>query len=302
MQFEYCSCTHTGRVRTNNEDAACLDPQHHAVLLADGMGGYNAGEVAAHMATTGVRAELAAWMDRLPRPRALVPQQLGGALQTCIENTNRAIHHAALAQPQWAGMGTTLVAAVFCSTHVVLGHVGDSRCYRLRGGVMEQLTRDHSLLQEQLDAGMITPQQAAQSTQRNLVTRALGVEDSVQVEVSTHPLHSGDLFLLCSDGLSEMLTTADMQAIAGTRAPLQDKAQCLVNAANLQGGRDNITVLLVQAGAAPADWPVLQPPAALLLAQVQMQVQMHAQVQAQTAETPTATLRRSLFARWLGSA
>ena len=293
MHYEYCSCTDTGRVRTNNEDAASLDPQHRAALLADGMGGYNAGEVAAHMATTGVRAELAAWMDQLPRPLTLAPQQLAEALQTCIETTNRAIYGAAQAQHQWAGMGTTLVAAVFCGTHVVLGHVGDSRCYRLRGGSMEQLTRDHSLLQEQLDAGLITPQQAAVSSQRNLVTRALGVEASVQVEVSQHPLHSGDLFLLCSDGLSEMLGSADLQAIAATRAPLKDKAQCLVNAANLRGGRDNITVLLVQAGPAPTDWPALQPVAAL------------APLQADPAAAPLGLpgrTRRSLIARWLGSA
>ena len=300
MQYEYCSCTDVGRVRTNNEDAACLDPQHHAVLLADGMGGYSAGEVAAHMAITGVRAELAAWMDQLPRPLALAPQQLGEALKDCIEASNRAIHRAALVQPGWAGMGTTLVAAVFCGTHVVLAHVGDSRCYRLRGSVLQQLTRDHSLLQEQLDAGMITPQQAARSTQRNLVTRALGVEDTVQVEVSEHRLHSGDLFLLCSDGLSEMLGSADLQAIAATRAPLQDKAQCLVNAANLNGGRDNITVLLVQAGTAPADWPVLQPPAPLLLARAPAQAaaQPH-----NTGAPPGATpARRRLFARWRKSA
>ena len=294
MQYEYCSCTDTGRVRTNNEDAASVDPQHRAALLADGMGGYNAGEVAAHMATTGVRAELADWMDQLPRPLAVSPQQLADALQTCIEKTNRAIYSAAQARSGWAGMGTTLVVAVFCGTHVVLGHVGDSRCYRLRGGSLEQLTRDHSLLQEQLDAGLITPQQAAVSSQRNLVTRALGVEPSVQVEVSQHPLHSGDLFLLCSDGLSEMLGSADLQAIAATRAPLQDKAQCLVNAANLRGGRDNITVLLVQAGPAPAEWPALQPMAALAPLQA-----------GPTVATPSGLpgrTRRSLIARWLGSA
>ena len=287
MQYEYCSCTDPGRVRTNNEDFVSVDTQAQVGVLADGMGGYNAGEVAAEIATTQVLADMASWMEKLPRP--IASHHARSALEICIENANRAIHDAAQKQPQWAGMGTTLVAAVFCSTHVVVGHVGDSRCYRVRGNVMEQLTHDHSLLQEQLDAGRITPQQAALSTQRNLVTRALGVERSVQVEINEHALHSGDLFLLCSDGLSEMLSATEIQAIVATSAPLQDKVQCLVNAANLQGGRDNITVLLVQAGPAPAGRPALQPPTP----------------PDTLAQTPPATQqapKRSLISRWLRSA
>ena len=287
MQYEYCSCTDPGRVRNNNEDSVSVDMQAQVGVLADGMGGYNAGEVAAEMATTQVRTDLASWLEKLPRP--LAPHHLRSAMEICIENANRAIYDAAQKQKQWAGMGTTLVAVVFCSTHVVVGHVGDSRCYRVRGNVMEQLTHDHSLLQEQLDAGLITPQQAALSTQRNLVTRALGVERTVQVEVNEHALHSGDLFLLCSDGLSEMLSATEIQAIVATSAPLQDKAQRLVDASNLQGGRDNITVLLVQAGPAPEGRPALPPPSPLPL---------RAQTPPKTQKAP----KRSLISRWLRSA
>lgn len=289
MNFEFYSQTDTGRVRTNNEDSVALDESCAVAVLADGMGGYNAGEVAAGMATRGVLADLAAWLDRLPRPVA--PHHVSSALEICIENANRAIHSAAHAQPQWVGMGTTLVAAVFCPTHVVVGHVGDSRCYRVRGGAIEQLTRDHSWLQEQLDAGSITAQQAAQSSQRHLVTRALGIERTVRAEVNEHPLHSGDLLLLCSDGLSEMLRDADMLAILDTCAPLQDKVQCLVNAANLRGGRDNISVVLVQAGPAPADRPALAPqPHAL--------APLSPPVQGAAAAT-LSSRKRNLLARWL---
>ena len=243
MHYEYCSRTDVGRVRTNNEDAVCIDTQTNVFVLADGMGGYLAGEVASHMATTQVCDDMKRWLAELPKPLAI--HHVRSALEICVENANRAIFDAARKQPQCAGMGTTLVAGVLCGDQLVLAHVGDSRCYRVRAGGLEQLTRDHSWLQQQLDFGLITAQQAAVSTQRNLVTRALGVEASVQVEVSQHPLHSGDLFLLCSDGLSEMLDPADIAALAGSSEPLDDKAIALIAAANANGGRDNITVVFV---------------------------------------------------------
>ncbi len=286
MQFEYCSRTDRGCVRANNEDAVRIDTQTNVVVLADGMGGYNAGEVAADMATTQVCAEMARWLADLPKPIAV--HHVRSALELCVENANRAIFDAARQQPQCAGMGTTLVAGVLCGAHLVLAHVGDSRCYRVRAGVLEQLTRDHSWLQQQLDAGLITPQQAAVSTQRNLVTRALGVERSVSVEVNEYALQGGDLLLLCSDGLSEMLTTEELLAIADSNASLQDKAERLVAAANHQGGRDNISVLLAQAGPPPQGRPPLPPlaprrphPALALRAQQQQRQ------------------KRGLLARWL---
>ena len=257
MHYEYCSRTDVGRVRTNNEDAVRINTQTNVAVLADGMGGYNAGEVAADMATTQVCADMARWLDELPKPLAI--HHIRSALEICIENANRAIFDAALEQPQCAGMGTTLVAGVLCGTRLVLAHVGDSRCYRVRSGALEQLTRDHSWLQQQLDAGLLTPQQAAVSTQRNLVTRALGVERSVRVEVNEFELQSGDLLLMCSDGLSEMLTPDELRAIAASNATLPLKADGLVQAANHYGGRDNISVLLVQAGPAPEGRPPLPP-------------------------------------------
>ena len=236
------------------------------------------------MATTQVCADMVGWLAELPRPLAI--HHVRSALEICVENANRAIFDTARKQPQCAGMGTTLVAGVVCGDQLVLAHVGDSRCYRLRDGVLEQLTRDHSWLQQQLDFGLITAQQAAVSTQRNLVTRALGVARSVRVEVNEHALQSGDLLLLCSDGLSEMLHADELCAMADSNAPLQGKAERLVEAANHQGGRDNISVLLVQVGPAPEgrpDLPPLAPP------------RPHPAHAALLAKRP----KRSLLARWL---
>ena len=129
----------------------------------------------------------------------------------------------------------------------MLGHIGDSRCYRLRANVLEQITKDHSLLQEQMDAGLITPEQAATSTNKNLVTRALGVEDAVLLEVNEHKVDPGDLYLMCSDGLSDMLDDEAIAQILASEVSLEQKSTQLIDAANANGGRDNISVLLAQA-------------------------------------------------------
>jgi protein phosphatase len=144
-------------------------------------------------------------------------------------------------------MGTTLVVGVFQDGRLMLGHIGDSRCYRLRAGALEQITKDHSLLQEQMDAGLITPEQAATSTNKNLVTRALGVEDAVLLEVNEHRVEPGDLYLMCSDGLSDMLDDDAIARILAAPGTLEEKAVQLVDGANANGGRDNISVLLALA-------------------------------------------------------
>ncbi|MBA4267656.1 MAG: protein phosphatase, partial [Comamonadaceae bacterium] len=214
MNFEYFSLTDTGILRDNNEDSVALDVDNHIAILADGMGGYNAGEVASAMATTFVRSELGRWMAEGGAQAS--SREIKRAMEICIDNANRSIFNAANSQPQYAGMGTTLVMGVFQEARTLIGHVGDSRCYRLRDGAFVQLTRDHSLLQEQLDAGLITPEQAQFATHKNLVTRALGVEDTVLLEVNEFRVEEGDLFVLCSDGLSDMLSDQRMAALIVT--------------------------------------------------------------------------------------
>jgi serine/threonine protein phosphatase PrpC len=168
-------------------------------------------------------------------------------MEICVENANHSIFNAANSNPQYSGMGTTLVVGVFQGVRLMLGHIGDSRCYRLRGAQLQQITKDHSLLQEQIDAGLITPEQALTSVNKNLVTRALGVEDAVLLEVNEHRVELGDIYLMCSDGLSDMIGDEEIAAILSGSKSLDQMARSLVGAANNAGGRDNISVLLVQA-------------------------------------------------------
>jgi protein phosphatase len=275
-----------GRARSNNEDSVATDASASLAVLADGMGGYNAGEVAANMATSFIGTELGRWLREASTQAS--DAEVRRAMDICVDNANRAIYDASNAHPQYAGMGTTLVVAVFREGRLLLGHVGDSRCYRLRGGRLSQLTRDHSLLQEQIDAGLITPEQAAFSANKNLVTRAVGVEDGVLLETQQHEVQSDDLYLLCSDGLSDMLDDAaitqlllehgSMGATAGVgdtgctggasagsasagsaggpqalgerthlAQALETTTLALIAAANDAGGKDNIAVILVRA-------------------------------------------------------
>ena len=248
MIYTFVSKTDPGRARENNEDSVAHDPATRLGVLADGMGGYNAGEVASGMATAFIKSEMVRWLSEAGKQANT--RDVRRALEICVDNANRSVFNAASANAQYSGMGTTLVVAVFQEANVLLGHIGDSRCYRLRGGEMLQITKDHSLLQEQIDAGLLTVEQAATSSHKNLVTRALGVEDAVLLDLNEHVVESGDLYLMCSDGLSDMANDAEIEAILDSQVTLALKADRLVSLANELGGRDNISVLLVQAGAA----------------------------------------------------
>jgi protein phosphatase len=245
MNYEFCIRTDPGLARENNEDSVTYDEATRLAVLADGMGGYNAGEIASGMATTFIKSELGRWLSQAGRHANA--REVRRAMEICVDNANRSIFNAANSNPQYSGMGTTLVVGVFQDGRLMLGHSGDSRCYRLRGGEMAQITKDHSLLQEQMDAGLITPEQAAVSTNKNLVTRALGVEDAVLLDVNEHRVEPGDIYLMCSDGLSDMIDDAAICRILHGDGTLEDKAVRLVDAANANGGRDNISVLLAQA-------------------------------------------------------
>jgi PPM family protein phosphatase len=247
MNFEYFTQTDPGLIRDNNEDSVVVDDETQLAVLADGMGGYNAGEVASAMATTFVKSELGRWLQEGGSEAS--SRELKRAMEICIDNANRSIFNAANANSAYAGMGTTLVMGVFVGARAMVGHVGDSRCYRLRGTTLQQLTRDHSLLQEQIDAGLITEEQAQFATHKNLVTRALGVEDTVLLEVNEFRVEDGDLYLFCSDGLSDMVSDERLAAILQSEGSLEVKAGALVDAANGSGGRDNISVILAHARA-----------------------------------------------------
>lgn len=244
MNYRFCAKTDPGRARDNNEDSVAFDEFTGTAVLADGMGGYNAGEIASGMATAFIKSELSRWLSEAGPGAAL--KEVCRAIEICVDNANLSIFNSANSNASYAGMGTTLVVAVFRGDRLLLGHIGDSRCYRLRGGAMAQITKDHSLLQEQIDAGLISPEQAATSPIKNLVTRALGVDENVQLEMNEHLVEAQDIYLLCSDGLSDMVDDAAIAKIIASDADLDSKADQLIDAANANGGRDNISVLLVE--------------------------------------------------------
>ena len=245
MQYQFCAKTDPGRARENNEDSVVFDAATHTMVLADGMGGYNAGEIASGMATAFINSELSRWLAEAGEGAS--GKEVRRAMEICVGNANLSIYNAANSNTQYTGMGTTLVVGVFRGDLLMIGHIGDSRCYRLRTRVLEQITKDHSLLQEQIDAGLITLAQAATSSIKNLVTRALGVEGQVVLEVNEHTVLPGDLYLMCSDGLSDMVDDAAIAKILAADSELPRIADELINAANANGGRDNISVLLVAA-------------------------------------------------------
>jgi len=257
MTIEFHVATDTGRARTNNEDSAAVEEKTSLFVLADGMGGYNAGEVASGMATTFITSELGRWLGEAPQ--SATDADVRRAMEIWVDNANRAIFNAANSNPQYAGMGTTLVVGVFRDSRLLLGHVGDSRCYRMRAGRLVQIKHDHSLLQEQIDAGLITAEQAAFSANKNLVTRAVGVEDTVLLETHVHEVMPGDIYMACSDGLSDMLDDESIAQLLQGCDLLPEGAKALIDAANDAGGKDNISVVLARARGAPASarswWP-----------------------------------------------
>jgi protein phosphatase len=244
--LEVASVTHPGRVRSHNEDSIAADAEMGLAVLADGMGGYNAGEVASGIAVAMITAEMKKALAEM-KAGALDGSGAEKLLSAHAEKANAAIYQAAQTQEQYSGMGTTLVAAMWYDNRMAVGHIGDSRLYRLRGDVLEQITRDHSLLQEQIDSGMITKEQARYSQNKNLVTRAVGIDPQVDTEVHTYPVQAGDIYLLCSDGLSDMVTDEDIQnTLFSLQANLPMATEQLVQQANDNGGRDNVSVILVR--------------------------------------------------------
>jgi len=249
-KIKFAEITDTGKVRDHNEDAIGSDADMGLMVLADGMGGYNAGEVASGIAVqtiTELAAEGATREERNVRDPETGLMRQTIVLRDAISRANKIIFQTAQSQTHCEGMGTTLVAALFYDNTVSIAHVGDSRAYRLRGDDFEQLTLDHSLLQELVDRGFYSEEEAQRSTNRNYVTRALGVEPVVEVEVQEFDVLPNDIYLLCSDGLPDMVEDEDIHLTIRTfNASLDVVGQQLVNLANEHGGRDNVSVMLTQ--------------------------------------------------------
>lgn len=268
IPWSFARRTDVGRTRAHNEDATYLDAAHRIMVLADGMGGYQAGEVASALAVN-VIAETCREGPTADEALAKIDPDAGISvamrqMQLAIEKANNRICAMAMGKPELAGMGTTVVAARFYDGKVGIAHVGDSRCYRFRDGKLKQLTKDHSYVQEQVERGLMTEDEAAHSHQKNLITRALGINSLAQADVQEFRTRVGDIFLLCSDGLSDMV---DADLIAQTLAATDDLEATvdeLVALANKAGGRDNISVVLGRVGSpehADAWWQRLVKPA-----------------------------------------
>jgi PPM family protein phosphatase len=266
----YAMLTHRGRVRQGNEDTCAAAPKFGAFVVCDGMGGAAAGEIASNLAAD---TFLAYVNSTAARNETSDPQR---RLHAAIQAANQAVYQQSRSSPKLSGMGTTLVGLLH--TPIVngngangrrrtendhtnsrlsdpptlwLGHVGDSRCYRRRRGQLEQLTHDHSLVEEQLRAGQITAAQAANSPMRNLITRAIGSQATVEPEIQSHRPQPNDIYLLASDGLTHEVEDDEISEILATipRPPTKESlyiaCEALITAANRNGGNDNITVLLV---------------------------------------------------------
>jgi protein phosphatase len=239
-----------GRCRQTNQDQFLLDRALGIYAIADGMGGHAAGEVASRMAVDVLRASVQERLDAQVAP--WTPAEAAELLRTALNEGNRRICESMLSRAEWRGMGTTMVALLVVGDRAIVGHVGDSRAYLLRDGRLRQLTSDHSWVNEQVKLGLLTREQAQRHPMRNIVTRALGNQSRVEVDVSEEVLRPGDLLALCSDGLNGMLSDDEIrEALVSHGASPHAACRALVDRANARGGEDNVTVIVV-AAASPA--------------------------------------------------
>lgn len=228
------------------------DPRLGLYVICDGMGGNNAGEIAGTLAVQAIHAHLAESARHVDLPLIgpcnLTMSAPANRLASAIRAANEVVHRESWKNPDYAGMGTTVVAALIYEDTLAIAHVGDSRLYLIRNGAIESLTIDHSWVAEQVLKGLITEEEAQRSPNRNIVTRALGVESSVEVELTEVPVKCGDLLLLCSDGLTRAVHQNDILRVLGGSEDLATRSDGLIAMANSAGGDDNTTVIIVVLG------------------------------------------------------
>ncbi|HUH03493.1 MAG TPA: Stp1/IreP family PP2C-type Ser/Thr phosphatase [Kofleriaceae bacterium] len=251
MKIRYAAKTDVGMKRTHNEDYFSLIEDEQLFIVADGMGGHASGEVASKMSAETIgefyqrtrEDEDSTWPYKMDRSLSYIENRL-----VCgIRLANLRIFEMAQRDIRYKGMGTTIVAALVCGDKIYLGHVGDSRCYRVRDGGIDQLTRDHSLLEDYKEAKPdMTEEEERNFPHKNVITRALGMRETVQVDIRGHQIKSGDVYILCSDGLSGMVSDDQMRGIVSNSKSLERAVAELTDQGNRAGGTDNITTLLLQ--------------------------------------------------------
>lgn len=247
--LEIVGVSDVGRIRERNEDAIDWDASLGVVMLADGMGGSQAGDVASRTALQSIKEDLRRALADVSRhgPRANTREVRGLLVVELVRRANQGVRKSASRDNRLSGMGTTLVMVLVGPDFLTAAHVGDSRLYRMKGGTLSRLTEDHSMVQELVQRGQLNATQAARSRHRNVITRALGKSQDVAVDVAHHDIAVGDVFLLCSDGLTNMLTDAELgTALSAHPDNLEAAARNAVRLANERGGRDNISVVLIR--------------------------------------------------------
>lgn len=250
--IEFTNLTDVGKVRDHNEDYIRSEESIGLAVLADGMGGLNAGEVASSMSVHLLMDELTAYRNGT----SLLEKEIGQGsndpievqvVKHAIEKANNAVFHVSQTQLQCRGMGTTIVVGLFYDDKVAVGHIGDSRMYRFRNHKLEQLTKDHSYVQELIDKGLCTPEEARRSKKKNVVTRAVGIAPDVEAEVHEYAVKVGDIYLMCSDGLTDLVNDYNIEAsLRELSNNLTEAASHLVEVANASGGKDNISIIMAR--------------------------------------------------------
>lgn len=251
LKIQAAGLSDRGLKRSHNEDSLSVVPDLGLFIVADGMGGHNAGEVASRQAIESIVEFLRdneEGDETWPIPADATLSETENRIVTAIKLANRDVCKLSMEHPEYHGMGTTLVGLLFenSSNRISIAHVGDSRAYRLRNGNFEKLTHDHSWVEEQLQRGIITDEEARNHRWKNVITRALGNKLDVEVDVMTYESAANDLYLLCSDGLSGMVESEELESTLVTYADLEEAAQHLIQQANEAGGNDNISLILVR--------------------------------------------------------
>lgn len=244
LRILHSGLTDTGRVRSGNEDAWAADPAQGLYIVADGMGGHNAGEIAARLVVESLPKMVHKRISTAAAPST--SQALARRLRSAVSRLSRDVYQQAMTEPGLMGMGATVVLAMIQGDDAVIVHMGDSRAYLLRGGKLRLLTKDHSVVQELIDRGHISPEEAATHPHRNRITASVGMPGDPSPDSRRVPLHAGDKLLLCSDGLAGMIEDEEIAHLLATLEPPADVCKHLIDAANHAGGHDNITAVVLE--------------------------------------------------------
>lgn len=240
FNFKSSGLTDTGQVRENNEDAWKVIPESNVFVLADGMGGHTAGEIAAQEAVDRYASFI------VEKQAVLNPSSAKQLLSDVIKDVNSNVFRLARADRELRGMGTTICCGIFLEEQLFFAHVGDSRIYRFRDSKLKQLTDDHSLVQELIELGELNKRQAKEFNQRNIITKAIGTEPNVEPSVDSCGIRPGDIIMMCTDGLSDLLSNKEIEKILNLTTDIEHKTELFVQSANRRGGLDNITVILLE--------------------------------------------------------